>query len=255
MSFYILFITLFGFVPSFHLLAQSETIFWGKIYDQTSGIVSAEQVDLNLYTTHSPDVIYKLNNFGCGFYNEMAIFWVTTGKISSNDTLILKIHNSVTTDSIVTGIVLKDAPTRIINLGEFSFDGNQITDHFLVSPFPDSSGSGETTRVDNRDHLNEKEQYVSHERIQPFPNPFNPSLHRFITLPIPSHAKSPFRTYIYDIHGTLVWRHDFRFHDLGKRAVFWNGKNLHGQTVASGTYISVIQSDTSDTRALITLVR
>jgi hypothetical protein len=96
---------------------------------------------------------------------------------------------------------------------------------------------------------------VRTELIQNYPNPFNPET----WIPFALSEEGDIRIRLYDLTGQLI-----RELDLGQmksgvylskaRAAYWDGRNSHGELVASGTYICELQAGKyRDTKLLVLL--
>ncbi|MCA9732814.1 MAG: T9SS type A sorting domain-containing protein [Deferribacteres bacterium] len=238
------------------VFAQSENIFWGKIFGADQEFFTAEQLDFKFFNQKNPENIYNLDSFGCGFYQEQAIFWVSTNQLLATDTLSLEIINNITHDSISTGIVLNKQASGIIHLGEFGFDGVMKTEHILISENDSLNNDNHSTSVGDNFDFNSDDTITHRDFLQrPFPNPFQPSRHKFIRLPITLHANCPVRLYIYDILGNLVWKTSSLISGSGENYVLWNGRNFLNKLVTSGIYILTVLSDGAVTRTLITVIQ
>jgi len=73
---------------------------------------------------------------------------------------------------------------------------------------------------------------------QNYPNPFNPSTQISFTLP----SAAPVTLRVYNILGEMVIELVDEQMTAGPHTVEWNGANRHGQRVASGVYIYLLQS-------------
>ena len=76
-----------------------------------------------------------------------------------------------------------------------------------------------------------------------FPNPFNPET----WLPFQLHAPAPVRLSIYDVRGALIREIDLGYREAGPyltsaNAAYWDGRDQHGQRVASGVYLYRLQA-------------
>ena len=76
-----------------------------------------------------------------------------------------------------------------------------------------------------------------------FPNPFNPDTY----IPYQLHAPAHMRLSIYDIRGALVREIDLGYRAAGQyltstSAAHWDGRDQHGQRVASGVYLYRLQA-------------
>lgn len=76
-----------------------------------------------------------------------------------------------------------------------------------------------------------------------FPNPFNPET----WLPFQLHAPAPVRLSIYDVRGALIREIDLGYRAAGQyltstSAAHWDGRDQHGQRVASGVYLYRLQA-------------
>jgi parallel beta-helix repeat protein len=77
---------------------------------------------------------------------------------------------------------------------------------------------------------------------QNYPNPFNPSTTIQYQLPTTGNVSIK----IYDMLGREVATLMDRPQEAGYYSIVWNGRNAHGQTVASGVYLYRIQANSSD---------
>lgn len=85
---------------------------------------------------------------------------------------------------------------------------------------------------------------------QNFPNPFNPSTSIQFALPVGGRTSLK----IYDLAGRLVKQLVSEDLAAGTHSVRWDGRDDHGRTVASGTYLYRLQSnDNQDTRRMLLL--
>ena len=76
-----------------------------------------------------------------------------------------------------------------------------------------------------------------------FPNPFNPNTY----IPYQLHAHAQVRLTIYDIRGALIRKIDLGCQQAGQyltsaNAAHWDGRDQHGQRVASGVYVYQLQA-------------
>jgi len=69
--------------------------------------------------------------------------------------------------------------------------------------------------------------------MQNYPNPFNPRTTIEFFLP----RKAEVKLTVYDLQGRMVSRLADDDRREGRHTVTWNGRDLHGRTVASGMYI------------------
>jgi len=85
---------------------------------------------------------------------------------------------------------------------------------------------------------------------QNYPNPFNPSTTLQFTLP----ASMKARIEVYNILGALVATPYDGMATAGENTVVWDGKDSHGQNVASGVYLYRLVADTyTETRKMMLL--
>ena len=91
--------------------------------------------------------------------------------------------------------------------------------------------------------------------LQNFPNPFNPET--WIPYTLANDADVSVR--IYDVQGKLIRQLDVGQQPAGsylsrEAAVYWNGKDLLGESVSSGVYFYTLKADAfSDTRRMVIL--
>lgn len=92
---------------------------------------------------------------------------------------------------------------------------------------------------------------VSRLSISAWPNPFNPATQIHFTLP----SAGLVSVRIFDVNGRLVreWREEHRV--AGEHVILWDGRDLAGQEVASGVYISQISVGRERQIAKMTLIR
>ena len=72
-----------------------------------------------------------------------------------------------------------------------------------------------------------------------YPNPFNAS----VTIRFTLENEGKVQLNIFDINGNRVWHHSTKF-SAGTHFVKWNGKNILGDKVSSGTYIIEVNNGT-----------
>lgn len=84
--------------------------------------------------------------------------------------------------------------------------------------------------------------------FQNHPNPFNPETWIPYSLAKSSHISLS----IYNSQGRLVFHHKLGYQKAGKHNVYWNGRNLNGEPVASGVYFYTLTSENfSQTRKMV----
>jgi len=71
-----------------------------------------------------------------------------------------------------------------------------------------------------------------------YPNPFNSTT----WIPYQLHAPAQIRLTIYDIRGALVRATDRGYQQAGHYVAHWDGRDQHGQRVASGAYVYQLQA-------------
>ena len=88
-----------------------------------------------------------------------------------------------------------------------------------------------------------------------YPNPFNPET----WIPYTLAEEATVEIVIYDVQGVRVRRFDVGYQRAGyytdkAKAVYWDGRNDHGELVASGVYFYQLRaSDYSQLRRLVIL--
>lgn len=87
-----------------------------------------------------------------------------------------------------------------------------------------------------------------------FPNPFNPSTSLRYAVPNDLAAGAPVRLRIHDARGALVRELDVD-RSPGWHTVQWQGRDRHGQTVASGTYLAQYVCGDTQTVTRLTLLK
>ena len=121
--------------------------------------------------------------------------------------------------------------------------------HILVTA---KDAAGNFTQLIVTSTLNNR--YIT-ELLPNYPNPFNPET----WIPYRLGKDAEVTLTIYDARGDVVRRFDLGFQPAGtyetqSRAVYWNGTNDFGETVANGVYFySLSTSDYSRTRKAIIL--
>ncbi len=237
------------------LAAQSYVIFCGKIINQQNEFAGRAQFNLDFYTQSDSNSRYQLDSFGCGYYQELGIFWLTAEHLDLQDTLKLEIENRETAIKQMTTIIINCDTSRIINLGEFSLAGDSSENIIFIG---DSIGPGEndlwTTDVAGSGYSAAFSHEKSLHLAGPYPNPFIPLQHTSLKIPIFIHTKSVVWLSVYDIRGALVWQKEVGQLSPGAFVAQWHGRNLFNQLVASGTYVVVVGSDSQRETKLITLV-
>lgn len=96
-----------------------------------------------------------------------------------------------------------------------------------ASPHVTSVESGQPPSVPGADQL-----------LQNNPNPFNPSTTIRYDLASPGHV----RLKIYDVRGQLVTTLVDAIQTPGQKSVVWRGQDEHGEQVASGIYLYVLET-------------
>ncbi|MBN1291065.1 MAG: T9SS type A sorting domain-containing protein, partial [Candidatus Latescibacteria bacterium] len=87
--------------------------------------------------------------------------------------------------------------------------------------------------------------------IKTFPNPFNPSTTIEFTLP-----KSGFTTItIYSLTGQKIRELTADYMNAGTHTLSWDGKDVNGNTVSSGIYITRLQAGKYTATGRMVLVR
>jgi subtilisin family serine protease len=71
------------------------------------------------------------------------------------------------------------------------------------------------------------------------PNPFNPTTRIAFSIPVPGQVQLR----VYDVRGRLVRTLVDRQYEAGEWSVSWDGRDDHGRTVASGTYLYELRAD------------
>jgi flagellar hook assembly protein FlgD len=77
---------------------------------------------------------------------------------------------------------------------------------------------------------------------QNYPNPFNPSTTITFDIPGTFSIKEKVNLAVYDIRGRLVRILINSELDPGSYKVQWDGRNKHGQSVASGIYLCTLKA-------------
>lgn len=136
-------------------------------------------------------------------------------------------------------------------MGRWSPDGTQICyrsiekgdEKLYIAEFK-QPGTDANTNTDEMKPL-------SYSLSQNYPNPFNMSTTIQFTLASPGETK----LYIYNIMGQKIRELVNGDLEAGKHAIVWDGCDERGNTVSSGTYISVLQSGTYHNTKKMTLLK
>ena len=90
-----------------------------------------------------------------------------------------------------------------------------------------------------------------------YPNPFNPET----WIPYQLANDADVTLTVYDTNGTPVRQFDLGYQPVGfytarTKAAYWDGRNEHGETVASGVYFYQLQAgDYTDLRRMVILTK
>lgn len=146
--------------------------------------------------------------------------------------------NSATIDFLQMGI-------RIIE----EASGEVTYEQFLAKAFNHISGNSEHALSEpsgDREALPEEFQIN-----QNYPNPFNPSTTIYYALPQASEVE----LMIFDVMGRRVRTLMDRRQQAGRYAVTWDGRNEHGEVIASGVYLYQLRAGTFVQTRRMTLMR
>jgi beta-N-acetylhexosaminidase len=89
--------------------------------------------------------------------------------------------------------------------------------------------------------------------LHAYPNPFNPSTTIFFHLD--QDLRETIEISIYSITGQLVQRNFIKTNGSGDYSVLWNGVDINGRTVATGTYIYSLTIDNTVISGKMTLLK
>jgi hypothetical protein len=87
--------------------------------------------------------------------------------------------------------------------------------------------------------------------LSSYPNPFNPKTTIQYVLP----AEGAIRLYLYDTSGQVIRRLVEKEQTVGIHAVVWDGRDDAGRNVASGVYLSRLETSTNTATGKLLLVR
>ena len=249
------FVLVAGLFSSNSLFAQSQLIFCGKLLNHNQEAVARAQFTLDFYAQRDSNSHYHLDAFGCGYYEDHGIFWITTGQPGLQDTLILEIENSETKLRYTTFIVMNCDTSRIINLGEFAFSADTASRYIFIGDST-STGNRDTRVTAISEQYSPGDVFVNSllKVAAPYPNPFRTASHHSVNLIISLNANRNIRVYIYNILGRLVWQKELANEPPGIVTVSWPGHDLSNQAVASGNYIVVVQAGREIARKSIMVV-
>ncbi|KAA3612629.1 MAG: hypothetical protein DWQ05_18430 [Calditrichaeota bacterium] len=250
------FLSVFLLLFSVPVFAQSPVIFWGKIINEKNEFATTAEFDLKLYSQDDSSGILQLQSFGCGFNDELGIFWLSSENLVLQDTLTLEIENSISHCKFTSYLIINNNESRIINLGEFHLTADSSLEYIYIGENSILGDPNIPTVVDgdfvqSDDSPNLKIQQLGN----PYPNPFIASHHDYLTIPIYSIAKFELRVYIYDIRGRLIWMDESNH--LGKSSVLanWDGRDFANRSVTTGTYVVLAVSGSQREQKLISLVK
>lgn len=98
------------------------------------------------------------------------------------------------------------------------------------------------------EQITQKSLTPKNQLLQNFPNPFNPETWIPFTLAKPSEVSLT----IYNTSGKLIIQKTLGFHQSGRHRTHWDGKNMMGEPVVSGTYFYKLNAgDFSHTRKMV----
>jgi flagellar hook assembly protein FlgD len=107
--------------------------------------------------------------------------------------------------------------------------------------------SCQSTRVEHETYV-----AVSNPTLSPnYPNPFNPAT--TFTFSVPKPSKIEFR--IYNLSGQLVKILHDEYIERGEYSIRWDGRDAHGNAVATGVYLYQLRVDESTSIKKMTLLR
>ncbi|MBN1464331.1 hypothetical protein JXA02_01125 [candidate division KSB1 bacterium] len=102
-------------------------------------------------------------------------------------------------------------------------------------------------KVDHQSNIKSDDAWALQNIAYNFPNPFNPA-QRSTTINLPLQDVSAVDIRIFDLFGNLVWESLRVSPNQAADNFFieWNGRNGHGDLVASGTYLAIIKPDNDE---------
>jgi len=89
--------------------------------------------------------------------------------------------------------------------------------------------------------------------LRAYPNPFNPST--TISFHLDQNLRETIEVSIYSITGQLIQRNFIKTNGSGDYSVLWNGVDLNGQSVPSGTYIYSFSYDNNSLNGKMILLK
>lgn len=122
-----------------------------------------------------------------------------------------------------------------------SIDESSLSQDFV----PTTDGWTREIRIDDHPQIFEINFGFRRETTwQPtvVPNPFIPAEHEQVRFPIHLQEAQTVWLSVYSLSGFLVHEDDVYLSD-GPQFLLWNGKDKHGDTVSSGVYLYIIESD------------
>jgi hypothetical protein len=170
--------------------------------------------------------------------NNFLIFDLSSSGI--NDTLVSIISNCDLDNADQSSNAAKDYSYSLLTVAE---DGsNEIVPGYYSNLQSDDIGLLKETNIFNNKIVNGTP--ITREEIDfAYPQPFNPLLHPFLSLPTTLNKNGLAKLTVYGISGTLIYNSSHQIINGEKIVIHWDGKTNNGNKVASGIYIFVTDSD------------
>ena len=108
----------------------------------------------------------------------------------------------------------------------------------VITPFTSFSEDRPTTGIEEFDEAMNESIATTFTLLGNYPNPFNPST--TIKFNVANEATGLMRINIYSVSGKLVRVLFINVTGAGNYEVFWNGMDMNGKSVPSGTYIYIL---------------
>jgi Ca-activated chloride channel family protein len=123
----------------------------------------------------------------------------------------------------------------------------------VITPFTSFSETNDPTGIEENGDLSDVSMALSFTLLGNFPNPFNPST--VIKFRVTNDLSELVRINIYSISGKLIKVMFVHVSGAGDFEVFWDGKDMNGARVPSGTYIYVLNAQSHILSGKMTLMK
>jgi Ca-activated chloride channel family protein len=123
----------------------------------------------------------------------------------------------------------------------------------VITPFTSFSETNDPTSIEDNGDLLDENTVSSYILLSNYPNPFNPST--AIKFRVSNDLSELVRINIYSISGKLIKVLFAQVNGIGDYEVYWDGKDMNGVEVSSGTYIYVLNTQDHILSGKMTLMK